>query len=117
MARLRHCPDCGLPLTKFGSPDVCPKCDADLIAAVARKPLVVDVAHQGETIHQALAKVDQAVSEFVWRRHPSLKVIHGGSGRIKAQVLHALQRHAARLGANLRPDGGNEGAHILSFPQ
>ena len=42
---LRQCPECGFPLAKFGSPEVCPKCDADLIAAVARKPLVIDVAH------------------------------------------------------------------------
>jgi len=53
-------------------PAVCPKCDEDLVRANARKPLVVDVARRGETVPQALAMLDKAVSECVWHGHPSL---------------------------------------------
>jgi DNA-nicking Smr family endonuclease len=85
---------------------------------MSRKPLVVDVAHHGETVPQALAKLDAAVSECLWRGHPSLKVIHGhggGTSRIRPQVIHALRKHALRHGGEVLPDGGNPGAHILSF--
>ncbi len=74
---MRACPSCGLPIDRRNQPAVCPKCDEDLIRAKARKPLVVDLAHRGETVSQALAKLDAAVSECVWHGHSSLKVIHG----------------------------------------
>ena len=117
---MRHCPACGFPVDRRNLPASCPKCDEDLIRAKARKPLVVDVAHRGESVAQALAKVDAAVSESLWHGHPSLKVIHGhGSGggpsRIKPQVLAALHAHAQRLQATLVPDGENTGAHVLRF--
>ena len=95
---------------------MCPKCDEDLIRAKARKPLVIDLAHRGETVSQALAKLDAAVSECLWHGHSSLKVIHGhGSGAscIKPQVLATLRKHAERLGAVMEPDGDNPGAHVL----
>jgi DNA-nicking Smr family endonuclease len=99
-------------------PAVCPKCDEDLIRAKARKPLIVDLAHGGETVSQALAKLEKAVSECVWHGHPSLKVIHGhgscgGASRIKPQVLAALRKHAERLGAVVEQDGDNPGAHVM----
>jgi DNA-nicking Smr family endonuclease len=103
-------------------PTTCPKCDEDLIRAKARKPLVIDLAHRGETVSQALAKLDKAVSECVWHGHPSLKVIHGhgslgGASRIKPQVLAVLRKHAERLGAVMEQDGDNPGAHLLRFKQ
>ena len=92
---MRHCPSCGFPIARGELPAVCAKCDEDLIRAKARRPLVVDLAHRGETVFQALARLHKAVSEGVWHRHPSLKVIHGhgsggGASRIKPQVLAAV---------------------------
>lgn len=115
---MRTCPSCGFPIDRRNLPAVCPKCDEDLVRAKARKPLVVDLAHRGETVSHALAKLDQVVSECVWHGHPSLKVIHGhgsggGASRIKPQVLAALRKHAERLGAVMEPDGDNPGAHVL----
>jgi len=117
---MRNCPSCGFPLDRGNLPSVCPKCDEDLIRAKARKPLVVDLAHQGETVSQALAKLDKAVSECVWHGHPSIKVIHGhgssgGVSRIKPQVLSAMRKHADRLGAVMEQDGDNPGAHVMRF--
>lgn len=115
---MRTCPSCGFPIDRSNMPKVCPKCDEDLIRAKARKPLVVDLAHGGESVSQALTKLDAAVSECLWHGHPSLKVIHGhGSGGgvslIKPQVLAALRKHAERLGAVMEQDGENPGAHVL----
>ncbi len=117
---MRTCPSCGFPLDRRNMSTVCPKCDEHLIRAKARKPLVVDLAHRGETVSQALAKLDQAVSECVWHGHPALKVIHGhdsggGASRIKPQVLTAMRKHAERLGAVMEPDGDNPGTHVLRF--
>ncbi len=50
---MRTCPSCGFPVDPGNLPAVCPKCDEDLIRAKARKPLVVDLAHRGETVSQA----------------------------------------------------------------
>ena len=111
-----HCPNCGFTIDRHNLPAVCPKCDEDLIRAKARKPLVIDLAHRGETVSQALAKLEKAVSECLWHGHPSLKVIHGhgsGASRIKPNVLAALRKHAARLGAVMEQDGDNPGAHVL----
>jgi dsDNA-specific endonuclease/ATPase MutS2 len=117
---MRSCPSCGFPIDRRNLPAVCPKCDEDLLRAKARKLLSVDLAHRGETVSQALAKLDKAVSECVWHGHPSLKVIHGhgsggGASRIKPQVLAALRKHAERLGAVIEQDGDNPGAHVLRF--
>lgn len=49
---------------------VCPKCDEDLIRAKARKPQVIDLAHRGETVSQALAKLDAAVPPFAQGHDP-----------------------------------------------
>lgn len=115
---MRTCPACGFPLNRGNKPSVCPKCDEDLIRAKASKPLVIDLAHRGETVSQALAKLEKAVSEFVWHGHPALKVIHGhgsggGASRIKPPVLAALRKHAERLGGVVEQDGDNPGAHVL----
>ena len=60
---MRTYPSCGFPIDRGNLPAVCPKCDEDLIRAKVRKPLVIDLAHRGETVSQALAKLDKAVSE------------------------------------------------------
>lgn len=117
---MRTCPSCGIPIDPGNLPAACPKCDEDLVRAKSSKPLVIDMAHRGETVPQALAKLDKAVSECVWHGHPALKVIHGhgsggGASRIKPQVLAALRRHADRIGGVVEPDGENSGAHVLRF--
>ena len=60
---MRTCPSCGISLDPRNLPAVCPKCDEDLIRVKARKPLVIDLAHHGETVSQSLSKLEKAVSE------------------------------------------------------
>lgn len=83
--------------------------------------LVVDVAHRGETVTEALQKVSQALNKCLWHDHPALKVIHGhgsrsGRSALKPHVVHAMEQFARRYGARVEPDGENPGAHVLSFP-
>ena len=92
--------------------------DEDLIRTKARRPLQVDLALAGETVEAAPRKLDTAVSECLWHRSASLKVIqsygsNSGGERIRPPVLHALQKHAERHGGKVTPDGQNPGAHVL----
>jgi hypothetical protein len=96
---MRMCPSCGFPISRGNLPTVCPKCDEDLVRAKSRKPLVVDLAHGGETVSMALAKLDAAVSECVWHGHPSLKVIHGHCAVVE---FHASSRRCWRHCASTR---------------
>ena len=89
--------------------------------ARAARVLVVDLAHQGETVPQALQKLAQAINECIWHDHPALKVIHGhgsrsGRATLKPHVLHELEKYARRYDGRVEPDGWNPGAHVLTFP-
>lgn len=113
-----ECPNCGFPISKKDRPATCPKCDEDLIRVKARKPLVVDFVHHGETVHHALNKLEKALSEALWDGHPSLKVIHGygaSSGRsvIRPHVLKKLRDYAAYHALELVTPPDNPGVTIL----
>lgn len=115
-----NCPSCGFPLKQKDSPRYCPKCDLDLVKEKAKRSMVVDVAHGGESVAEACRKLELAVNECLWDGHPKLKVIHGyGSqgrrGLIRERVLREMEGYAKRLGCELREDGQNEGAHWLVF--
>jgi hypothetical protein len=74
---------------------LCPECDEDLVRAKARKPLVIDLAHPGETVSHAPAKLDAAVSECLWHGHPSLKVIHGHGGGETSHLIPCFPAKAS----------------------
>lgn len=42
-----------------------------------KKFLEIDVAHAGETVERALAKLNQAVNEALYRGYQGLRVVHG----------------------------------------
>ncbi len=136
---MTRCPACGFPLDRQKPAAICPKCDTDLARTVRskptpinpakkharpgphkREPLVVDLAHGGETLPEAMDKLERAVSECLWRGYPVLKVIHGHGSRggravLKPHILSALHKYATRHGGHVLPDGDNPGAHFLSF--
>jgi DNA-nicking Smr family endonuclease len=80
-----------------------------------RKWLDVDVAHAGETVERALAKLNQLASEALAGAYQGLRVVHGyGSGHnhthlIKQAVLKRLTVLQERYGGRLLQDG-NPGA-------
>jgi len=95
---------------------VCPKCGGKgAVRQDGRKWLDVDVAHAGETVEKALAKLNQAASEALTGGYLGLRVVHGyGSGHnhthlIKEAVLKRLTALQDRFGGRLLQDG-NPGA-------
>jgi DNA-nicking Smr family endonuclease len=94
------------------------KCGEDVRLEVAGKVVEIDVAHDRETVDDALRKLGRALDRAVigWAR--GLKVIHGygSSGRrgaIGPAVKRWLRTEAQRQGWKVAVDKFNPGATIL----
>jgi dsDNA-specific endonuclease/ATPase MutS2 len=89
----------------------CPKCgNREAVRADGKRVLEVDVAHGGETVERALAKLEQAVDETLKAGYARLRVIHGyGSQahhthRIQGAVRAKLEEFQKRYGGRLETD-------------
>jgi len=109
-----RCGSCGNPLERAG--EECLKCgNREAVRADGKRVLEVDVAHGGETVERALAKLNQAASEALAGAYMGLRVVHGyGSGHnhthlIKEAVLKRLTALQDRYGGRLLQEG-NPGA-------
>lgn len=115
------CPACGFE-PDTNNPRNCPKCETPLRPrkTTTEDLIEVDVAHAGETVEEALEKLDKAI-RFAMRTHcRGLKVIHGrgsatGVSRLKPPVVAAMKRTAQIHGGKVVPDRNNPGAHLLWF--
>ena len=94
----------------------CPKCGGRSASRQdGKRFLDVDVAHAGETVDRAIAKLNQAASEALAGAYQGLRVVHGyGSEhnhthRIKEAVTSRLTSLKERYGGQLLKDG-NPGA-------
>ena len=75
-----RCGSCGNPLERAG--EECLKCgNREAVRADGKRVLEVDVAHGGETVERALAKLEQAVDEVLKAGYARLRVIHGMAPR------------------------------------
>ena len=108
------CGQCGIPLDTLAKE--CPKCgEKRAVRQDGKQILEVDVAHAGETVEKALAKLNQAASEALAGAYMGLRVVHGyGSGHnhthlIKEAVQKRLLALQERYGGKLIQDG-NPGA-------
>jgi len=115
MAHL-ECGQCGIPLETVTQE--CPKCgERSASRQDGKRFLDVDVAHAGETVERAIAKLNQAASEALAGAYQGLRVVHGyGSEhnhthRIKEAVTSRLSSLQERYGGQLINDG-NPGATI-----
>jgi hypothetical protein len=113
MAHL-ECGQCGIPLETVTQE--CPKCGGRSASRQdGKRFLDVDVAHAGETVERAIAKLNQAASEALAGAYQGLRVVHGyGSEhnhthRIKEAVRSRLTSLQERYGGKLLNDG-NPGA-------
>lgn len=120
MANL-ECGQCGNPVGSVA--EVCPKCGGKgAVRQDGKKILEVDVAHAGETVEKALAKLNQAASEALGGAYMGLRVVHGhGSGhnhthRIKEAVQKRLVALHDKYGGKLIQDG-NPGATLWQIVQ
>ena len=122
MADLRtklSCGVCGNPIENIA--EACLKCgEKRAVRQDGKKFLEVDVAHAGETVERAMAKLNQAVSEALAGAYQGLRVVHGyGSEhnhthRIKEAVTSRLANLKESYGGQLLKDG-NPGATIWSI--
>jgi hypothetical protein len=104
-----ECGQCGIPLETVMQE--CPKCGGRSAARqVGMRFLEVDVAHAGETVERAIAKLNQAASEALAGAYQGLKVVHGyGSEhnhthRIKEAVRKRLVALHNKYGGRLIQD-------------
>lgn len=104
-----ECGQCGIPLETVMQE--CPKCGGRSASRQdGKRFLDVDVAHAGETVERALAKLNQAASEALAGAYQGLRVVHGyGSEhnhthRIKEAVTSRLANLKERYGGHLLKD-------------
>ena len=97
MAEL-ECGQCGIPLDTLAKE--CPKCgEKRAVRQDGKKYLEVDVAHAGETVEKALAKLNQAASEALAGAYMGVRVVHGyGSGHNHTHLIkEAAQKRLTAL--------------------
>lgn len=87
----RVCLVCGMAIVA----PVCPKCDAVIAEQSDGSTIKVDIAHQGETVREALLKLDAALTMAGTARFIRVVV---GSGVIRQEALVHLR------GAEFRGD-------------
>jgi site-specific recombinase len=93
----------------------CPKCDDQLDRQSTGVVLNVDIAHQGERVHEALAKLSHWCGVADQERAAGLRLIVG-SGLIREAILAELRfRQLSGEITHYAQDGQNQGAIIVSL--
>lgn len=107
---LRQCLTCGMTISvsqfnfKSENPaQYCPKCDGNLLNQTDGSCLSEDIAHNRETIDQALSKLDNLLDSAYRGYYQEIQVIVGGS-QIKDETLRQLYYY-------------QQEGHILSFSE
>jgi hypothetical protein len=91
----------------------CPKCDDQLGHQSTGVILTVDVAHQGERVHEALAKLAHWCGVADQERAAGLRLIVG-SGLIRDAILGELRfRQLSGEITHFGQDGRNQGAVLV----
>jgi len=93
-----ECGQCGIPLNTLVRE--CPKCgEKSAVRHDGKEFLEIDVAHAGETVERALAKLNQAASEALAGAYMGLRVVHGyGSGHNHTHLIkEAVQKRLVAL--------------------
>jgi len=112
-------PDCGIPVDP--TEHSCPKCDTSLLDVFSHRYLEIDVAHGGQTRADARLEIEEGLNTALLYRFKGLRVIHGHGGTNKNRGIIArdaayfMQRIANEMGYGFRPDGSNQGAHLIDF--
>ena len=107
------CQFCGMSL--FSSSKTCPKCDSDIENQYNYTTFTLDVAHNKETVKQAIDKLYQVIEQNQIMRHRQIRVIVG-SKMIREEVMRelmVLKREEAIL--DFRMDGKNSGALLIKM--
>ena len=104
-----ECLECGfLPDCQM---QYCPKCDADLETQTDGSTHTIDIAHHGETVDQALAKLKNSLSILQMEYPQYLRVIVG-RGKIAEEVLGYVE-YLKRIGQIIRYEAGGENRGVV----
>lgn len=114
-----ECDECGFPVD-LDRTAVCPKCGRHVEARFANGIAEVDIAHDGERVDEALAKLERALDRALVGGARGLRVIHGhgSSGRrgvIGPSARSWLRREATRHRWKVARDKFNAGATMVWF--
>jgi len=84
----QNCLNCGMSVS--GDMRNCPKCDNALDLQHDGSTITVDIAHQGERVHEALLKMQREITSA--RKGVALNIrLVVGSGLIREEALLALR--------------------------
>lgn len=109
---MRECLQCGF-IVDDPAITACPKCDALLGKQTDGSIRTIDIAHDQETVAEAVAKLQMAVNRHGKGLTQSLRVIVG-SRIIRDEIVSSLNQMRARgLIKSYQPENGNRGAYIL----
>ena len=107
----RQCLQCGMPVSP--GTEHCPKCGSRLDQQTDGSTVTVDIAHQGERVHEALKKMHAAIAEEKTGPAQYLRIVVGG-GTIRQAAEEALITLAHRQAIkSYNPDGRNPGAFMV----
>ncbi|MDZ7686745.1 MAG: Smr/MutS family protein [Gammaproteobacteria bacterium] len=92
---------------------ICPKCDADLDRQHDGSTRVVDIAHHGETVEEAMAALRREIDGAHLRPAQFLRLVVG-TGLIGEAALAELSFHEGRRNiGGFRQEPGNRGAILV----
>ena len=105
------CQFCGMSL--LNTSKTCPKCDSDIEDQYHPTTLTVDVAHNKETVKQAIDKVHQVIEKNQIMKHRQIRIIVG-SKRIREEVMYELETlKRGKAIFDFGMDGKNSGALLI----
>ena len=105
------CQFCGMSL--FNNSKTCPKCDSVIENQFQPATLTIDVAHNKETVEQALVKLHRIFKKNKVMKYRQIRVIVG-SKIIRSEVrkeLETLKRE--KIIFDFKTDGKNSGALLV----
>lgn len=107
------CLACGMEVG--GDLNTCPKCDANLALQTDGSTIHVDIAHQQETIRQALDKLNRVLDEARSGNTQAIRLVVG-RGLIREEVRQQLGwlKHTGEI-LEFDYDSGNTGAILVQM--
>ena len=105
------CQFCGMLL--FNTSETCPKCDSVIENQFQPSILTIDIAHNKETVTQALVKLHRVLRKNKVMKYRQIRVIVG-SKIIRSEVIKELETLRRRKTIfDFKTDGKNSGALLV----
>ena len=110
---VKECLDCGMQVDAFLKR--CPKCDNKLDEQTDGSTRTFDIAHNGEKVHEALAKMRHHIDTTKAGTAQFLRLVVG-TGVIREEVTYSLIEMERRKAIKkFDTDGANSGAVLIQL--